>query len=226
MQLNDSIPERRNLIVFCMATIIFFIGGGDACGEINLPFGGIKLTNHTNLVIVYWSILLYLILRYWSVFRTTPYDAGSSEYIDVRKNWKSALKAVFSKYSVASEAPQPDTWYLNGNVTKRSFEEALEMKGLSNEDSKSRLEYWFSKDGGESCDLLLVIKESDGNTLMIKSETVKLLSMKYLPIAALTVIFNLVTDKYLFDWVVPWLLFLFSMFITISYLAFGLYESC
>lgn len=212
MQLNDAVPERRNLIVFCMATIVFFIGGGDACGDVKLPFGGIILTNHTGLIILYWAVFIYLILRYWSVFKSTAYDSESDNHYGKKKSCKIAIQEAIVQNTDASNLRQPEIWYAKANKTELSFLDALANINLSLEDSKNKTSLVRqSVQSGKSESYQLVLQVKKDRLVLIQSEKIKIRSFRYGPIFLVSLLKRIFSDKYLFDWVFPWLIFLVTL---------------
>ncbi|MDK2763940.1 MAG: hypothetical protein KYX63_08130 [Alteromonas macleodii] len=212
MQLNDAVPERRNLIVFCMATIVFFIGGGDACGDVKLPFGGIVLTNYTGLIFLYWGILFYLILRYWSVFKSTPYDADSTDNYQKKKYWLIAIHEAIINGSDPTKLKIPQTWYRSGNQTKLSFSEALEKIGFS--EDEPNIKPMFARKNFSEKSSYLVLKVESGNSHVrgtIESGKIRLRSLSYGPVFLMCLLRRIFSDKYLFDWVFPWLILLVTL---------------
>lgn len=214
MQLNDAVPERRNLIVFCMATIVFFIGGGDACGEVKLPFGGIILTNHNGLIVLYWAIFAYLVLRYWSIFKSIAYDEDSKNGFQKRKNWKVALLETITLWCDTSKLPIPNIWYHTDALNELSYAEALEKIDLSETDVNIELAITTKTiDNKEDIfHLILVIKnEKKRYAASIRSEKVNIGSFRYGSIFLISLLKRMFSDKYLFDWVFPWLILLVTL---------------
>lgn len=212
MQLNDAVPERRNLIVFCMATIVFFIGGGDACGAVKLPFGSIVLTNKTGLIFLYWSIFFYLVLRYWSVFETTAYDPDSKASFITDKNYITAIQEAIIRSVNVSSLQFPRTWYALSNETELSFTEALEKINLSPDGAKDEaiiIRQSVQSNKPLSYQLILQIKKE--RFTLIQSEKIKILSFRYGPIFLISLLKRIFSDKYLFDWVFPWLILLVTL---------------
>lgn len=212
MQLNDAVPERRNLIVFCMATIVFFIGGGDACGEVKLPFGGIILTNHVGLIVLYWAIFAYLVLRYWSVFKSIPYDADSTDNFKKKKYWLDAIHEAIINGCDPTKLKMPKTWYRSGNETKLSYSEALERIGVSEGNPVPKPILTRKSRNGKTLYLLLrVTKENMDLGSTVESEKIKLRSFHYGSVFLSCLLKQIFSNKYLFDWVFPWLIFLVTL---------------
>ncbi|WP_334037293.1 hypothetical protein [Alteromonas macleodii] len=212
MQINDAVPERRNLIVFCMATIVFFIGGGDACGEVKLPFGSIVLTNKTGLIFLYWCIFSYLVLRYWSVFKTTAYDPDSKADFAPHKNYMTAIQEAIIRNVSVSSLRFPRTWYALSNKTELSFTEALEKINLSQDVAKAEAiitRQSVHPNKPHSYHLILQIKKE--RFVQIESEKIKIRSFRYGPIILVSLLKRIFSDKYLFDWVFPWLILLVTL---------------
>lgn len=70
MEIQDSLPERRNLIIISLAFIIYFYAGGQFTGEeIKLVVINAKFTKPLVLQIIVWLGFFYCIWRYWLVTR-------------------------------------------------------------------------------------------------------------------------------------------------------------
>lgn len=66
MALEDSNPTRRNLTIYSLSIIIFYIGGGYFPNkEIHLPLVNIVFTKTDRLVFVVWFFLIYFTYIYW-----------------------------------------------------------------------------------------------------------------------------------------------------------------
>lgn len=67
MAIEDSNPERRNLVVLSMAIIAFYVGGCEipATGEIELPLIKLKFTDAYHLAWLIWITLFWFAFRYW-----------------------------------------------------------------------------------------------------------------------------------------------------------------
>ena len=65
--IEDSNPERRNLVVLSMAIIAFYVGGCEipASGEIELPLIKLKFTDAYHLAWLVWITLAWFLFRYW-----------------------------------------------------------------------------------------------------------------------------------------------------------------
>ncbi|MES2674101.1 MAG: hypothetical protein V4660_07665 [Pseudomonadota bacterium] len=67
MPIEDSNPERRNLVVLSMAIIAFYVGGCEipASGEIELPLVKLTFTDAYHLAWLVWITLAWFLFRYW-----------------------------------------------------------------------------------------------------------------------------------------------------------------
>lgn len=67
MAIEDSNPERRNLVVLSMAIIAFYVGGCEIppTGEIELPLIKLKFTDAYHLAWLVWIMLCWFLFRYW-----------------------------------------------------------------------------------------------------------------------------------------------------------------
>lgn len=215
MQLNDAVPERRNLIVFCMATSIFFIGGGDACSEIKLPLGGIVLTNNTGLIYVYWAVLIYLLLRYWAVFKVTAYDSESPSNFCKKKNWKVAIQEALIRNCDASKIKIPQIWYASGNITELTFSQACEKIGYTSAQAIENIKISRKSNKNEEDTYHLILQITKGKTVIdvVESEKISIKTFQYGPVFTTSLLANVISDKYLFDWVFPWLIFSLTLLI-------------
>jgi hypothetical protein len=66
MAIEDSNPERRNLVVLSMAIIAFYVGGCEITdGVIELPLIKLKFTDPYHLAFLVWVMLFWFAFRYW-----------------------------------------------------------------------------------------------------------------------------------------------------------------
>ena len=226
MQLNDAVPERRNLIVFCLTTLIFFLGGADACGDIKLPLMGIKLTTPSNLVFIYWAIFCYLVLRYWSIYKVTPYNKNSTSF-EKFESYDTALKYVIKNHIKANTYVRSVKWF--EKQSKKSmcdFQTKYEEIGLSEPPNLSHIQYQTTelRNIGK-IDIALHYKASvDGKKIMI-SEPLNIFRTKP-HILLFAIIKNSFRDKYIFDWVFPWLLLVFTILVIAYNWLYAGYQVC
>ena len=68
MEIQDSLPERRNLVIISLAFIIYFYAGGQFTGEeVKLIMINAKFTKPWVLELIVWLGFVYCIWRYWLV---------------------------------------------------------------------------------------------------------------------------------------------------------------
>ncbi|GGF71288.1 hypothetical protein [Alteromonas lipolytica] len=202
MQLNDAIPERRNLIVFCLTTVIFIVGGGDIESDLKLPLFGIVLDNPENLIAIYWFVFIYLIIRYLLVFRGVSYS-DESRYIYNKKSWSSALKSLYMKCMPKQAIFYFVKWGVNGNTKYGKFKIKLKEAGAENY-TKANLH--FSVDSVRESEesklyLILNLPESTGKSL--KSEEIKPTSTSFILQSFFLVLICSFFNKYASDWYGP-----------------------
>ncbi len=66
MTIQDSSPERRNLVVLAVSIIIFYLAGGEFIDQsVKLQIINVKFTNPDILRHFIWVLLLWFIFRYW-----------------------------------------------------------------------------------------------------------------------------------------------------------------
>ncbi len=91
MAIQDSDPERRNLMVTSLAFIAYFFGGGSVTqSTIKLPIVNIEFSNATFLAAMAWAVFAWFIYRYWlahhgkflPVFKDELYDWRLSSQIE------------------------------------------------------------------------------------------------------------------------------------------------
>lgn len=228
MQLNDAVPERRNLIVFCVTTIIFYIGGGNACSGIKLPIVGVELNNITGLISIYWAIFVYLLFRYFLIYRTAEFKADSSSNYENNKSFKAALKHVFKKYVKAEKLVGKLKFGIGQNTNRADLVSKLKEAGIDETKELPSGAYSYlvnSKSNTLDVGLTLQVNNS-GNGPNFRSEEIEPASFKFLYLTITRLTPHLLTDKYLSDWVVPWVLALFSIILHLGFWVFGNYQIC
>ncbi len=68
MAINDSVPERRNLIILSISIIIFYLAGGQPSDHtIRLQMINVTFSNPDVLVYFVWVLLIWFCYRYWLV---------------------------------------------------------------------------------------------------------------------------------------------------------------
>ncbi|MCK7569170.1 hypothetical protein MLD24_21290 [Marinobacter xestospongiae] len=72
MTIQDSSPERRNLIVISVGIIAFFVGEASIpADEIRLGIVSVTFSRPDALIIMLWLIFLWFLYRYWVVHRSS-----------------------------------------------------------------------------------------------------------------------------------------------------------
>ena len=213
MQLNDAVPERRNLIVFCMATITFFVGGGSLDGNLKLPLFGITLTKGENLVYLYWMTLCYLVIRYWLVFRVAPYS-DEKKYWYQKANWQSALKALYKEHLNSRVFQWLLNWGVGENTNMAPFKDKISEVAFEEPIVNTRFTFTHSEGDSSTAHIQLYARFSTGggiNNSFLRSTEINPTNAKFWPITFFTIVVTMFFDKYCSDWYGPWLLLLASL---------------
>jgi hypothetical protein len=68
MAIQDSNPERRNLLVLSLCFIVFFLGGGAfSKGEVRLQVITVTFSRPEILSLIIWLLLFWFLYRYWVI---------------------------------------------------------------------------------------------------------------------------------------------------------------
>lgn len=83
MAIQDSDPERRNLIITSFAFITFYVADGKLVDEavFRLQLAPIKFENIFALKVIAWSMLIWFFIRYWQTHRKALWNAYRG-YVD------------------------------------------------------------------------------------------------------------------------------------------------
>lgn len=96
MSIQDSSPERRNLLVLSMGIIIFYLAGGEFIDQsVRLQIINVKFANPDMLKSIVWVLLLWFIFRYWVTMRGTWSNPFYSEV-----NYLPAKDSIIYSYIV------------------------------------------------------------------------------------------------------------------------------
>lgn len=227
MQLNDAVPERRNLIVFCMATVIFFIGGGNACGELKMPFLGITLTNHLNMAIFYWIVFIYLFWRYWVVFRAEPYIKDSNKY-ESNPKYISALTCALREIDSLRNIYGKLQWGIEDNAPNKPLDTILDQLKVDDFDKKNIKIRFVPKSFDDTSSIVELRLECEvkGSTTVIRSSKLHAFDRYTWCKSFLYLALIPFHNKYLFDWVFPFQLLIATLAIVFYQLILGGYSIC
>lgn len=70
MQIQDSSPERRNLIILSISIIVFYLAGGELVdNSVRLQVVNIAFSKPEVLAYLVWLLLLWFCYRYWLVMQ-------------------------------------------------------------------------------------------------------------------------------------------------------------
>ena len=226
--INDAVPERRNLIVFCLLTMMFIFGGGKACETLKLPLVGIELTEPDNILFFYWAIFIYLIARYWSVFRATGYREYGENY-KYKNNSADALADFLQSQTVIGSMPLNSLKWnqYQGSLTINSDVDYTHLKAMMPPGTKPTFE--DVKGNVKDRGVCVNINFSNNNkavdyrtTPISLIEPDLILNVMY----QLFVKLRLLTDAYAFSWYFPWLILLATSITLIWSLLTSSYELC
>ena len=93
MAIQDTDPERRNLLVTSMAFIVFFYAGGSFSeNEVRLQVINASFSNPKVLGVLAWVLLFWFFYRYWQKHSSSFSNGFESE---IHRFYK---KTYFSKY--------------------------------------------------------------------------------------------------------------------------------
>lgn len=225
MQLNDTVPERRNLIVFCMTTIAFHVGGGSFSEGVKMPILGVEFTNTTGLLILYVAVFIYLTARYLLVVQSAPYVSEGEEYnygYQVTKNYKTAASSVFIKYiQPTKKLCKLLQWKTNSTNDFASFQSKFD-EYLANESfEEGRLGFDSEEvSGSKGYKTIYMLYRSQEQGKSLRSNNFSPLSFRYFLIMMPAIVMNVYKDKYLLNWYFPFLLlgvsiilFVYSLFV-------------
>lgn len=68
MALQDSNPERRNLLVLALSIIVFFLAGGEFTDStVRLQVINVQFSNPEVLTYFVWGLLVWFLFRYWLI---------------------------------------------------------------------------------------------------------------------------------------------------------------
>ena len=103
--LQDSNPERRNLLLMSLSFIAFFLGGGSfPKDEVRLQIITISFSRPEVLAVILWIIFIWFLYRYWVVHRYSFVDEYRIEINGFRD--KGFVRKFIEKSIGRSLAPQ------------------------------------------------------------------------------------------------------------------------
>ena len=113
MAIEDSNPERRNLVGASLAFIAYFYGGGVFTdGAVTLHVVSIKFAHTGFLTALAWAALFWFFYRYWLLHSGSFRKGFSSEIYDLRLSRTTARhlqRATGYKFLLAMEEDKPRT---------------------------------------------------------------------------------------------------------------------
>ncbi|GAA6183777.1 hypothetical protein [Aliiglaciecola sp. NS0011-25] len=200
MAINDSIPERRNLIVISLMIITYYMAGGTVGHDVKLPLSNIVLTDKTNATYIFWIIFLWMNFRYFLIFKSATFKESSREPMETNPNWFFPLKAAISSVDIGPIVKL--ILHVNAILTNQRLT-------FKKNNSKKKSKY-FIKLGKNLT--LSIYSRSDKETELYQLK-IRLLN---LITGLLCIVKSLFSEPYLSSWYTPWLLSLFSMFLGIK----------
>jgi hypothetical protein len=133
MAIQDSDPERRNLMVISMAFIVYFYAGGSFPeNEVRLQVINVSFSNPKVLVIIGWGLLFWFFYRYWQKHSSSFTDGFNSEI------YRYYHKGYFSKY-VSKKLGKP---------IMKDEDEGYHIDGMIREDGKFGIRYCYASNVG------------------------------------------------------------------------------
>jgi hypothetical protein len=86
--IQDTNPERRNLVVLSLAIIIFYLADGSVVGDdLRFLIANIKFNKPDVIAIFIWAALGWFFLRYWQVNRGKYLQEHMQEIKGLANNW-------------------------------------------------------------------------------------------------------------------------------------------
>jgi hypothetical protein len=128
MAIQDSDPERRNLMVISMAFIVYFYAGGSLTeSEVRLQVINVSFSNPKVLAAIGWGLLFWFFYRYWQKHSSSFTNGFNNEI------YKYYNKGYFSKY-VSKKLGKPIIKYEN---------EDYRIEGIIKKDGKFGIKYAY-----------------------------------------------------------------------------------
>jgi hypothetical protein len=133
MAIQDSDPERRNLMVISMAFIVYFYAGGSFLeNEVRLQVINVSFSNPKVLAAIGWGLLIWFLYRYWQKHSSSFTDGFNSEI------YRYCNTGYFSKY-VSKKLGKP--------IIKDEYE-GYHIDMMIREDGKFGLKYCYASSVG------------------------------------------------------------------------------
>jgi len=109
MAVQDSSPERRNLLVISLCLIVYFLGGGSfSKDEIRLQVISITFSRPDVLCVIIWLMFFWFLYRYWVVNYSAFGTEFNSEVNDLRTK-------KFFRYYIEQKIEKPLAALVGGN---------------------------------------------------------------------------------------------------------------
>lgn len=133
MAIQDSDPERRNLMVISMAFIVYFYAGGSFPeNEVRLQVINASFSNPKVLGVIAWVLLFWFLYRYWQKHSSSFSDGFKNEIYSYYK------RKYFSKY-VSKKL---------GSPIIKDEDEGYHIDGMKREDGKVGIQYSYASSVG------------------------------------------------------------------------------
>jgi hypothetical protein len=193
-----------------MATLAFYVGGGDFSGQLKMPILNVEFHNTLGLRALYIFTFVYLFLRYWLVFKTVPYisEGDRNEFtFQKTKNFESAAYSVFYKYANKNKRLCCRfKWKTKENNELHSFKSIWSDNLADEEFNPARLKVDSTNSVNKKDDTtaMLLYTGIDGRELI--SESFKPFGRKNCAPMLGYVLQNILRDKYILDWYFPFML--------------------
>ncbi len=143
MTIQDSSPERRNLVVLAISIIIFYLAGGEFIDQsVKLQIINVKFTNPGMLRHFIWVLLLWFIFRYWVTMQESwkhPFSQEISSIILNPSDHQYIKKLLNHSDSIENENfiiryKQHQGLYferIKGTTTSGTYGSGIKLSGLS-----------------------------------------------------------------------------------------------
>ena len=208
MQLMDSSPERRNLIVFSLVIILYIVGEGKVDSVISLPFTSIKLTNTENVITSFWLIFLYVNFRYFLVFKDSVYVGSKLHRERIEpKDWISSTSIAIIETIAEDLKKRENLWVRKGNIggNIKDLRQEIKSKSSNPDLSKVQLRYSYQEQTKR-----FVLHASFNGYPIAESNPESLFSFG-LPSVIKGFFVSVVKNSYITSWYMPWALSLLAI---------------
>ena len=107
MEFSENHPERRNVLLMCMAIIIFHVGQGSfKDNELSFALVTMTFSNPEALGNLAWVVNMYFLFRYWVVTRESMFP---EIYTDLSREWSGLIPRLFIRQMIREIAIENDT---------------------------------------------------------------------------------------------------------------------